>query len=160
MKPVMHMLQFRTAGHWRTLLSRLNAVDKTEALRAGLDLIVRKTGERAIRLNAAVGRLKEEWRQWGLEQEERHEIWRRELAVELDAALNKMDFDGAIRRFGFPTSYAMQNGRYIAIWENARVHYTPLVLSPYFLWILPHGFRLRLTFDDSTHLRYWNYQEW
>ena len=154
------MLPLKAIGHLKTLRSKFDAVDKAEVMRSGLDRIAEKALALSHRLYGVVERTKEEWRQWGLEQEQRHETWRRELAAELDAAMNKMDFDQAIRRYGFPVSHVMEGNRFVAIWENARIRYTPFVLSPYFHRIVPHGFRLRLTFDKSTRLCYWSYQEW
>ena len=153
-------LQVKTVDHWRNLRTKFDAVDKADAMRTGVEAFARKAAETGIRVHEAVDNIKADWRRWGLEQEKKHEAWRRELATELDAALNKMDFDRAIKRFGFPVSYEMHDGRYTAVWEHARMQYTPWILSPYFLWVIPHGFRLRLTFDNTTHLRYWNYQEW
>src|SRR5439155_20362654 len=102
------MLPLKAVGHLKTLRSKFDSVDKAEVMRSGLDRIAEKALALSHRLYGVVEGTKEEWRQWRLEQEQRHETWRGELAAELEAARNKMALDQAIRSYGFQQSHVME----------------------------------------------------
>jgi hypothetical protein len=87
--------------------------------------------------------------------------WQRRLTIDLDASIGKMTYDEAFRKLG-PAQMSMVTGsQVIAVWQSGRVRrkWFP-VDAPAILSLFPHGFRLELSFNETTRLVTWNYSEW
>jgi len=87
--------------------------------------------------------------------------WQRRLMVDLKASIGKMTYDEAFRKLGPAQMSVVTGSQVIAVWQSGRVRrkWFP-VDAPAILALFPHGFRLELSFNETTRLVTWNYSEW